>query len=370
MAAASAKEWGSALGRLLPARPRLSVRFSVFFLLFLSLPVKAGAAFPFELEQASSPLEINDPALYPATREFGPTVIPLASLPFESEVAVASRKPWSSYWFPKSDRSLFDGESSSLGKYDLARATLTDAPSAAAVWEKDHYNPDAPGWEGLCDAWAIAAILFPEPTQERNLRLNGGYHHFSNRKVSFSVGDQKALLLKSVESLPPDSIKVYGQKFLGDFDGWIYPDLLPQELHRFLEKQLFEGHQPFVMDHDPGVEVWSEPVYKANYAMRAVPGKPNAVFVRLWLYSAAPLRAEEKDRVGTKDIVREYNYYLYGEPDGHGNLVVSSGEWAKGDLVDSRQDHPDYVFVLKPEAKRHSANPEIDASIVNQILGY
>jgi hypothetical protein len=51
--------------------------------------------------------------------------------------------------------------------------------------------------------------------------------------------------------------------------------------------------------------------------------------------------------------------------------VVDSGEWAKGALVDSRRDHPDYVFVISDPAavKRHSRNPEIDASIVDQIIG-
>jgi hypothetical protein len=50
---------------------------------------------------------------------------------------------------------------------------------------------------------------------------------------------------------------------------------------------------------------------------------------------------------------------------------VESGEWAKGRLVDSRRDHPDFLFVIPDPAavKRHSYNPEIDASIVDQIIG-
>jgi hypothetical protein len=307
----------------------------------------------------------------PVTEEFGPSVIALGSLPFESELVSARRKPWSSFWFPAVDRDLFDdgkGESA-LEKYDLFRATATGEDSRAASWERDRYRPTAARWEGLCDAWAIASILFPEPRRERSFRLNGGYRGLENRKVAYSVGDQKALLLKTVENLSPEALKFYGEKFSGDHKSWFFPDLLPQELHRFVEKQIFERRAPFVMDHDPGVEVWNEPVYKANFSMKPVPGEEGAVFVRLWLYSAAPWKREEKDKTGTREVVREYNYYLRGRVEG-GRLTVESGEWAKGDLVDSRQDHPDYVFTVDPGAvKRRSRNPEIDASMVDQILG-
>lgn len=345
-------------------------------LLLLFLAGSAQAGFleigPLHLV-AFQPLQFDDSALHPVTREFGPSVLPMGALPLESELVSATVKPWSSHWFPRADKDLFeDGRgTSALEKYDLVRSTATGQESKAAAFEKGRYDPDTARWEGLCDAWAIAAILFPEPVKPRNLRLNGGYHRLENQRVSFGVGDQKALLLKTVEALPTDALKIYGQKFLGDFENWIYPDLLPQELHRFVEKQIFERRQPFVMDHDAGVEVWNEPVYKANYRISSVEGRSDAVFVRLWLYSAAPLRKEEKDRTGTKDVVREYNYFLYGKPDGQGNLVVESGEWAKGELVDSRRDHPDYVFVISDPAaaKRHSRNPEIDASIVDQIIG-
>lgn len=319
------------------------------------------------------PEELNDPALYPATREYGPTVIPMNKLPFDSELVSANTKPWSSHWFPRVDKDIFDDGrgSSPLEKYDLVRSTLTSAISSAADFERARYRADAPKWEGLCDAWAIASLLFPEPAKSRTLRLDGGYHNFSNRRVTFSIGDQKALLLKSVEAIATTSLKIYGQKFMGDFEGWIYPDLFPQELHRFVEKQLFEKKEPFIMDHDPGVEVWNEPVFKGNYSLRAVPGRDDAVFVRLWLYSASPLRKEDKERKGTKEVGREYNYILYGKLDGQGNLVVDSGVWQKGDLVDSRRDHPDYVFIIPDpsKVKPESYNDQIDVSVINQILG-
>jgi len=139
-----------------------------------------------------------------------------------------------------------------------------------------------------------------------------------------------------------------------------------------VEKQLFERRRPFVMDHDPGVEVWSEPVFKANYKISAVPGRTDAGAGRLWLYSATTFVDRGlKDQVGLREIVREYDYRLFGVQDGLGNLMVQSGTWEKGDLVDSRRDHPDFVYsVIDPATvRRMSQNPEIDADIVDKILG-
>jgi hypothetical protein len=314
------------------------------------------------------PPELDDPALSAATREFGPSVISLARLPIESGDARADGAAWSSWWYPKVDRDLFENGAgtSVLEKYDAVRAALTGRPSRAAAAERNAYDPARPRWEGLCDAWAIAATIFPEPRVPRVVKLPDG------STVNFSVGDLKALLLLSVDSVPATSLRTYGQRFTGNADGWIFPDIFPQELLRYVEKQLFERHRMFVMDHDPGVEVWSEPVYRASYRLAAIPGRADALAGKLWLYSATSYTdAGQRDRVGTKELAREYDYVLYGRPDGAGNLVIESGEWVKGDLVDSRRDHPDFVYHVADPAslERVSHNPEIEPRIVDKILG-
>ncbi len=268
---------------------------------------------------AEPPEELNDPVLSGVTRDFGPSVIPLSALPIDSDLVKADTVPWSSWWFPRIDRDLFDDGlgTSPLEKYDFVRTALTNQPSHAAVFESGRYSGTGPRWEGLCDAWAIAASVLPEPNRARTMKLPGG------AVVSFSVSDQKALALKTFDALARTELQVYGQRFTGNADGWIYPDLFPQELHRYVEKQLFERRQIFIMDHDAGVEVWSEPVYKANYRISAVPGRTDAVFVRLWLYSATSIPQKElKDQTGIREQVREYDYFLYGKQDGSGNLVV------------------------------------------------
>ncbi len=318
--------------------------------------------------EADHPPELDDPQLSAATREFGPTVIPLASLPLDTGTFEADAKPWSSWWYPKVDKDLFDDGmgTSTLQKYDYVRAALTGKPSHAADVEKSQWSPERPRWEGLCDAWAIAATIFPEPRAARTIKLPNG------ATVSFSIGDLKALILKSLDDVPSGNLKQYGQKFTGNADGWIFPDIFPQELQRYVDVQLRQNHKMFVMDHDPGIEVWSEPVYKASYQLKAVPGRDDALTGKMWLYSATSFTDRSlRDATGIKDVVREYDYNLYGKPDGAGNFVVSSGEWLKGDLVDSRRDHPDFVYHVVDPARiqRASQNPEIDPAIVDKILG-
>jgi hypothetical protein len=316
---------------------------------------------------------LDDPALTKVTREFGPTIIPMGHLPIKSEIAVGTPKPWSSWWFPKKEDRLFHdidpAHLSVLTKYDMVRRAIYQkagkpAPSSAALFEKMAYNPRSLSWEGLCDAWAIAAISIPEPTRPITLSIG-------SKSITFSVGEQKALLLKTFEAINDSDLNIYGQKFTGDSRGWIFPDIFPDQFHRFLEIQLFKRKQAFFMDHDPGIQVWSVPVFKANYTVSAIAGDPNAVLVQAWVFSAEPSEVDQIDLVGSREAVREYNYILKGARNANNDLVVSSGYWIKGaDGVDSRQDHPDYVVQIPEPGKiaRKSWNPEIEAKIVDKIL--
>ncbi len=307
---------------------------------------------------------LNDPVLTAVTREFGFSVVSMAALPLRSEVMIADKIPWSSWWYPKKEDFLFNDAhgkySSALTKYDYLRRKWTNASEKAADYERSQFNPDALTWEGLCDAWAIASVSMPEP--KRTVVFSG---------ITFSISDLKALALLTYGAVDDSQLKIYGQKFTGNDTGWIYPDIFPEQFHRFVEVQLNERKQPFIMDHDASPEVWNVPVYKANFLMAAVPEDPDAVFVRTWLYSAESSKPNEKEFVGTREAVREYNYILKGHRDGDGNLVAESGYWVKGpDGIDSRKNHPDYLIAVpNPEALvRKSWNPEIEISVVDQIL--
>lgn len=309
---------------------------------------------------------LSDPALTAVTREFGPTVIGARSLPFRSAVAVSEIKPWSSWWYPKREGGLIEP----LAKYDYLRQTrarLAGQPGSvgsARDFEMQSNGANALAWEGLCDAWALASISKPEP--KRPVTITVG-----NSTVTFGIDDLKALLLKTYDAVDDSSIKMYGQRFNGSYTGWIYPDIYPEQFHRFMEVQLFDRGLPFLMDHDPGVEVWTVPIFKANYVLEEVPGKPDSVLVHTWVHTAESTKREEKDFVGTKSVVREYDYILQGVRNANGDLVIQSGYWIKTPGgVDSRNDHPDYVLqVQHPESLvRKSWNPQIDMALIDEIL--
>lgn len=312
---------------------------------------------------------LDDPALTSITREYGATIIENHSWPYKSILATANLKPWSSWWFPKNDDFLFKDIDSSrlstLSKYDKVRQKRFGNSGSASNFERQEYNPMSAPWEGLCDAWALASISKPEPKNPVTISIT------SDKNIKFEIYDLKALLLKTYEAAEDSDLRYYGQKFTGDYRGWIFPDLFPEQFHRFLEIQLFEKKQAFIMDYDAGIEIWNVPVFKANFTMDILPSNPNAVFVRTWLYSAESVLDNEKDFVGTREGVREYDYVLEGNRDINGNLVIKSGYWVKGpDGIDSRKNHPDYVIQVSDPNKlvRKSWNPEIDVKLVDEIL--
>ena len=332
-------------------------------------PVPLVFGSPLQFGTASYDRYFNDPALTSVTREFGNTIINMKQLPFRSDVAEAFHKPWSSWWYPKKEDFLFKDLNSPLNKYDLFRRARyrnlgRQIPKSAAEFERESYNPRSLSWEGLCDAWSLAAISMPEPRRPITIQIG-------NEKIYFSVADLKALLLKTFEAVDDNDLKYYGQKFNGGPEGWIFPDIFPNEFHRFLEVFLFERKQSFVMDHDPGPEIWNVPVYKTNYQISAIPSDPFAVFVDAWVYSAEVVGPHNKDAVGTREAIRTYHYILRGQKNANGDLVVRSGDWAVGaDRIDSRKNHPDFITTIKNPVTmiRKSFNPEIETQLVDEIL--
>jgi len=321
---------------------------------------------------------LYDPSLTAVTKEFGFTVIDKnKSLPFHSELATADITPWSSWWFPKRDSSFFDDSNaenetdynklSILSKYDLMRSSRSGEHSSAVNYERRNFNRDALPWEGLCDAWAIASISVPEPKRNVTVKLND-----SNRtKITFNVKDLKGLLLKTFEAIDDHNFKYYGQKFTGQESSWIYPDIFPEQFHRLLEIQLFEKHKPFIIDTDQGTEMWSAPVFKANYIMTEIPNEPNSLYVRTWVYIADSIKTDDKAFVGTKEVVREYNYVLKGYRNDKNELVINLGYWVTGPTGNnSRHDHPDFIIIPpdRTQLVRKSWNPEIDISLIDEIL--
>ena len=310
---------------------------------------------------------LSDPALFSVTRDLGPSIMDARNLPFRSGIAQSEIRPWSAWWYPKKEiLTPIEGSLvSALEKYDRVRRYHYGATvRSAADYERRSVTAPPLAWEGLCDAWALASISIPEPKQAISIEIGAA-------RVLFSISDLKALILKTYEAVDDSSLAYYGQKFTGNSDGWVYPDIFPEQFHRFLEVQLFQKKMPFIMDHDGGIEIWNIPVYKANYLVDAVSGYPNAVSVRAWLYSAESTTSQNRNLVGTREAIREYNYVLSGYRNAEDKLVITSGHWTTGpNGVNSRKDHPDYLFKVRDPSQltRKSSNPEIETAIVDAIL--
>ncbi len=267
--------------------------------------------------------------------------------------AEASIKPWSSWWFPIWDDYLFKGRAQSqippLRKYDLFNYWFLRTRTNATGVERDElYQVRASSWEGLCDAWALASIMEPEPTQ--NVKYG---------PLVFTVADQKALLLKTYEDVP--ELEHVGERYDGRWND-DYADVYPHVLHRFLLRELFDKHLPFIMDHDASYEVWNVPVFKAFVEVKRDESSSEVIHVTTWLISASP-HVDRYDYVGTKEESRQYTYDLGGHWEGS-SFVVISGSWTGR----SRWDHPDYLIPKPEKVTRKSRNREINVRTVDLIL--
>jgi hypothetical protein len=285
-----------------------------------------------------------------ATDVYGPLYVDTGRFVAEAEI-----KPWSSWWFPISEDTLFketsDGDLSPLQKYDRYCRTVLQTDTNAADFERARiYKPNAPGWAGLCDAWAIASIMEPEPKQA--VDRNG---------IHFTVADLKALLLKTYERAA--ELTHFGNRNDAQWNDE-YADIDPHQFHRFLQVEMFEKKSPFVMDHDAGYEVWSCPVWKAVTKIDRSTDQPDIVHVQTWLLSASP-HVNNRNFTGTLQVVNMYTYDLIGQWEADNRFLVTSSRWTER----SRWDHPDFLIVKPSSLTRQSRNPQIDVAAVDAILG-
>ncbi|MFZ4715289.1 MAG: hypothetical protein ACOYL6_16320 [Bacteriovoracaceae bacterium] len=283
----------------------------------------------------------------PVTEEFG-------SLTVKTGEATGGTKivPWSSWWFPTKDRYMFEnathGALAPLQKYDLytKRRDGVD-PESAWYEENEIYDPSEVNWAGLCHAWAVASVLHTEPKNS-----------IVRKDITFSVADQKALLLKSYENV--GELKIYGKRYNGNYSD-DYNDIYPDQFHRFAQVFLFEKHLPFLIDYDPSFPVWTVPVYNIKFIIERE--NESTAHVKTWITFASSF-VDSPQFVGTKKMVKFYEYKLYGNWDGD-NLNVTGSEWVN----DSVYDHPDYLIAFPDSVKRGVLNKKLDLEIIDEIVG-
>ncbi len=234
---------------------------------------------------------------------------------------------------------------SPLEKFDQFGMNRGFGTLDSQTFERTHLHQlTAKFWSGLCDAWAVASLFVPEP--------NAPVQYSSMR---FEVGDLKALAIKSYEQV--EGLTYFGQKNEGNGNDF-YENFYPEQIH--------EQHRPFIMDYDPGIQVWYVPVFKASMKIVTEPGRSNVLKVTTWLVSAASLtNTRNLNFVGTDEVVREYHYELYSIPRSDGSFLVDFGIWRDN----SRQAHPDYLIAVPKQLTSHkSRNTELSSDVVDLIL--
>jgi len=288
------------------------------------------------------------------TRLFGESTVRPGSFYWESD-----KKPWSAYWYPHLDPILFDnaraGRSAPIEKYDQYLKKAHKLSSKATKAEETLFKARvrADSGDGLCMAWAKAAILEDEP--EYGAVLND---------IDFRVGDIKALLIKSYEAF--EGHRILGERNQGN-NRPDYMDLYPDQLHRFMQIYLEEQRKPFIMDHDATTSVWNVPVFRAAGSVTQDASNPHLLHVEVLIGYAGFLDDRNGrpavDSVGRKSENRLYTYDLYGEPLGNNSWRIKYGVWTGR----SENDHPDYVVLMPETGKRKSFNAELDVEKIDEI---
>jgi hypothetical protein len=269
---------------------------------------------------------------------------------------IAKKIPWSGWWYPIHDRRLFEGneEISTLERFDqYIMKNNPQAESSRDYEENEIYEPQSGGWAGLCHAWALASIMEDEPKNE-----------VVKKGIKFRIEDLKGLLIKTYEKSYPT--ETFGQRNNADWDS-VYEDIYPEEFHTVLKNELFEKRTPFLMDFDPGFQVWNVPVYKAKIIVKKDLNNENIVQVKTVVTTASPY-IEDINFVGTSTLTFIYMYDFYGHWDDGGNFHVDYGLWVKRGHTDSRKRHPDFLIIRPKSVERKSANKFITPMVVDEIL--
>lgn len=246
-------------------------------------------------------------------------------------------RPWSGWWFPKKETTLYMDANAPLKKYDQLAKAITGQPSSVSdKFKAKGESTETLSWEGLCDAWSLASVYENEPKS---------YVVVDN--VCLTPGDQKALLTLAYKDNGGHLKNNYFGQLNTKGPQTIYNDIYPDQLHRFIQVELAQRKSPFLMDFEAGESIWTVPVYKAELTITKNPENSERLDVELFLTSPEfQLNEEQKQLNETGELgylftKRKYTYSLYGSWQGN-EFVVVRGFWTGS----SENNHPDYVISL------------------------
>jgi hypothetical protein len=311
-----------------------------------------------------------------ATDYYGPLVVSPGEVDYQVTDPSTNLPsiPWAGYWLPSNSTYMFQHASgqdySPLEKYDMYMKKAHGQTTTAAQTERDTlYNPLAGPADGHCDAWSIASIYENDPTpggwqNPHNATLNG---------VTFTPGDIKSLLIDTYEE--QSLVKMIGEKYVDLTDDPL--DLYPDQFHAVLKGEL-GSNRLFIVDRDPGPEVWNTPINSAQIQIAADATNPQLLHVTAYVGTVDAIGegAFAQDSSGNAnpnwvgdpteaEYAEIYTYDLYGDQQADGSFAIKSGVWT-GDSV---QNHPDFALIKIAGATQHqSLNTQVDVGIVNEII--
>jgi len=261
-------------------------------------------------------------------------------------------------------------------KYDLlvGDPSFTLTRNQATLGAKFAVSGKVETWMGFCNGWAAASIMLPRPIHSITVTAADG-----KTKIEFLPSDIKALgaLLWAEGSYPSRFAgRSCKQRHIArDETGRpVDPtclDLNPATWHLAVVNQIGFSQRSFILDTDPGVEVWNQPVISYRYRyFKASTGEaansPKEAQVMLRDFPADPnrrFRASEAVAVVGVEMDVVYNYETFpgaGNTDSSAtddlktvkyrydleldaNDRIIGGEWHS-------KERPDFIWVPSKDA--------------------
>lgn len=230
-------------------------------------------------------------------------------------------------------------------------------------------------WYGICDGWAPAAILEPEP--QRAVVYNGVRFEIPDLKALVSLTYTEGVSLRHVSLRCDYSDTKYD---LGDTKACV--DTNPGTFHVAVTNLVGLRQQALIMDRTYDVEVWNHPIIEyqvtrdnrisaetandllgvggSDYYLNDDAAELRRVRMLVRWVSASMSEADGTlaDQIDWYAKTAVYDYILELDDDGR----IIGGEW----LYDSRTNHPDFLWI--PTDKHDSTVAGVKYSDVKELL--
>lgn len=262
-------------------------------------------------------------------------------------------------------------------KYDLLAGrwdfpvTRSEIALSQAYWRS--YRGEIPEWFGICDGWAVASVLMPEPKRTVRAQTPFGF------TIDLYPADMKAMLSYFFAKTRLHYRAVGGrcnaQTIELDANGRPIRaecrDLNPATLHLALDELIARQNRPIILDLQPGYEVWNYPIsaYEMAYSnmrqlsqepqyQHAAPGTVYLVDVKVQLQKTALVQPHYQP---SQPLIssEELRYTL--ELDAWQRVI--GGEWIS-------KNHPDFLWDVYSFDQVVPNNPVVNYQLLYQLMQY